>query len=520
MSVYFLGIDYGTGGCKACIMDEKAEVLSYAYREYQIFTNNEGFSEHDAKEYWPLTCSMIQECMQKAEIKGEDIKGIGTSSALPSLVLVDKEGNPVHRAYNLMDRRADRQEKWLKEILGEEKIFQVTGNRIEDHPILVNLLWEKENRPEDFERIDKALTIDGYIRMKLTGKATAHDSAGIYYGVAYNLKEGKFDEDILNRIGISPNILPEFYRCEAVVGYVTEKAALETGVGKNTSVAGGQVDCNAGWLGGGACEIGDIQMNLGTCGNIGIIHKEEPFEGMFNFQYTTDCKNTYITATTTQTGGQALRYLKENFSHLEKAMESLVPGFDSYDYLNMEAERIPVGSDGLIVLPYFMGERTPIWDNNARGVVFGLSLHHTKAHLVRAVMEGVGYALYDSFKILAESKMKMNFPLVMNEGGAKSKLWRRIITDILNVPTVFVKNRVGAPYGDALLAAVATGYFEDYSIAKEKAEYIDLIEPIEKNHVIYMKYYDLYKKLYEHVKEDYISLKEIRKGEGDYEKNR
>lgn len=254
-----------------------------------------------------------------------------------------------------------------------------------------------------------------------------------------------------------------------------------------------------------------MQMNLGTCGNIGIIRNtKDKFKDMFNFQYTTDCMNTYITVTTTQTGGQTLRYLKENFSQVETAMEGLIPGYDAFDYLNMEAEQIPPGSEGLVVLPYLMGERTPIWDNDARGVIFGLSLYHTKAHLVRAMMEGVAYALYDSFVILKESGIRINYPLVMNEGGAKSKLWRRIITDVLNVPTVFVKNRVGAPYGDALLAAVATGYFKDFSIAKEKAEYVDPMEPVAENHEVYMKYFKIYQELYTHVKGDFKSLREFR----------
>lgn len=512
MGSYFLGMDYGTGGCKACIIDEAADVVSYAYREYDIITNREGFSEHDAERYWPLTCGMIQECVAKAGIRPDEIKGIGTSSALPSLVMVDVQGRPVHRAYNLMDRRAAKEEAWLDESLGREEIFRVTGNRIEDHPIIVNLLWEKNNRPEDFERIDKALTIDGYIRMKLTGKKTAHISAGIYYGVAYDLQNNEFDLDILERIGISESLLPEFCRCEDIIGEVTRQAASEAGLAAGTGVAGGQVDCSAGWLGGGACEVGDIQLNLGTCGNIGIIHKEKPFRDMFNFPYTTDCTGTYITATTTQTGGQSLRYLKENFGHLETAASKLIPGMDAYDCLNMEAEQVVPGSDGLLVLPYLMGERTPIWDNNARGVIFGLSLHHSKGHLVRAVMEGVAYALYDSFKILRDSGMKMNFPIVMNEGGAKSRLWRRIITDVLDVPTVFVKNRTGAPYGDALLAAVASGYRKDYRIAKEKAVYIDPMEPDAESHEIYMQYFELYKTLYSHVKEDYITLKGIREG--------
>lgn len=511
MGNYFMGMDYGTGGCKVCIINENADVMAYAYRQYEIITNQENYSEHNVQDYWPATCSMIKECIRKAGIRPEEIRGIGTSSALPSLVLVDRNGEPVHNAYNLMDRRANRQEEWLKEEIGTDEIFELTGNRIEDHPILVNLLWEKENRPEDYQRIYKALTIDGYIRMKLTGKLTAHHSAGVFYGVAYNLAENKFDEEMLKRLDISPDLLPDFYRCEDVVGEVTNQAAAEAGLVPGIEVAGGQVDCNAGWIGAGAIDVGDVQMNLGTCGNIGIIRNtKDKFKDMFNFQYTTDCMNTYITVTTTQTGGQTLRYLKENFSQVETAMEGLIPGYDAFDYLNMEAEQIPPGSEGLVVLPYLMGERTPIWDNDARGVIFGLSLYHTKAHLVRAMMEGVAYALYDSFVILKESGIKINYPLVMNEGGAKSKLWRRIITDVLNVPTVFVKNRVGAPYGDALLAAVATGYFKDFSIAKEKAEYVDPMEPVAENHEIYMKYFKIYQELYRHVKEDFKSLRELR----------
>ncbi|MDP4153723.1 MAG: FGGY-family carbohydrate kinase [Bacillota bacterium] len=252
-------------------------------------------------------------------------------------------------------------------------------------------------------------------------------------------------------------------------------------------------------------------MNLGTCGNFGVVHQNTDFlEEMFNFPYTSDCTNTYVTVSTTLTGGQVMRYLRENFSHLEIAMSKLVAGFDSYDYLNMEAENVPLGSDGLIALPYLMGERTPIWDNNARGVIFGLSLSHTKGHLVRAMMEGVAYAMYDSFRIFKEKGIKINIPLVMNEGGAKSKLWRRIITDVLNIPTVLLKSRIGAPYGDALLAAVATGYFKDFSIAKQNAEYIEKMEPIFENHQKYMEYFRVYKNLYEHVKGDFIDLKSIK----------
>lgn len=512
MGNYFLGLDYGTGGCKGCIIDEEAEVLSYAYRKYEIITGKNGESEHDAGRYWPLTCEIIKECIQKAGISSEEIRGIGTSSALPSLVMIDGSGDPVHPAYNLMDRRAYKEMQMVLDTIGEAEIYRLTGNRIEDHPVLINLLWEKKNRPEEYSRINKALTIDGYIRYKLTGTAKAHYSSGTFYGVAYDVRNRCFSKEILDRLGIEDALLPELCRCEDIVGVTTDAAAKESGLVSGILVAGGQVDCNAGWIGGGAIEEGDVQMNLGTCGNFGVIHSnaDQFMPQMFNIPYTSDSEHTFITIATTTTGGQSLRYIQENFSQLEVAMEHLVKDFDSYDYLNMEAEKISIGCDGLIVLPYLMGERTPIWDNDARGVVFGLSLNHTKAHFVRAMMESVAYALYDSFQYFIKAGIKVNYPIVMNEGGAKSRLWRQIITDVFNVPTVMLKSRVGAPYGDALLAAVAAGYLPDYRIAKEKAEYVERLEPNQENHKKYQKCFALYKSVYEDLKLDFQKLKILR----------
>lgn len=510
--MYFMGLDYGTGSCKGCIVDENLEVVSYASREYEILTKHGGVSEHRASEYWPLTCEIIQECLHKAGIKGEEVKAIGTSSALPSLVMIDQEGKPLHNAYNLMDRRAYREKKWLEEHLGNEKIYEITKNSISDHPILVNLLWEKNNRPESFSKIKKALTIDGYIRFCLTETTTAHLSAGIFYGVAYDIYKKEFDQKILDMLGVPAEILPQFCKCEDIVGTVTKKAAKECGLAEGTLVAAGQVDCNAGWLGGGAVMPGDIQMNLGTCGNFGVIHRGEIFmPEMFNLPYTTDAENHYITVATTVTGGQSLRYLKENFADVETMAAKIVSGLDVYDLLNMEAEKIAPGSDGLLMLPYLSGERTPIWDNEARGVLFGLSLNHGRAHMIRAMMEGVAYALYDSFQFFCERGIKMNYPLVMNEGGAKSKLWRRIITDVFGVPTVLVKSRVGAPYGDALLAARACGFIEDYSITKEKTQYVEPMEPIAENHELYMEYFKIYKSLYIHLKQDFKDIDAIKR---------
>ncbi|MGC9347544.1 MAG: FGGY-family carbohydrate kinase [Anaerolineae bacterium] len=515
MADYLLGIDYGTGGAKACLIDAAGNVLGFAFEEYPLIHEHPGWSEHDAALYWQIACRLIRSVVAESGADPAEVRGIAASSALPSLVMVDADQQPIHRAYNLMDRRATAEVAWLKEHIGEERIFQLSGYRLEDHPALVNLLWEKRNRPESFDKITWALTIDGFITLKLTGQPTLHYSSAAFYGVAYDLREGRFDRDMLAEIGIDPGILPDIYRCEDIVGEVTPEAAAQTGLVPGIPVAAGQVDCNASWVGAGAIEMGDFQSNLGSVGNFGIVHRDVDFNFseigrlMINFPYTVDSESNYVTVPTTMTGGQCIRYLRDEFSQYEAEVERVL-GTSAYDLLNLEAADVPPGSDGLIILPFLMGERTPIWDVNARGVIFGLSLNHTKGHVVRAMMEGVAYAMYDSFRLIREAGLPVNYPMILNEGGAVSKLWRQIITDVFNVPIALVKRRTGAPYGDAILAGVATGFFEDFSVAKEWVEYVEPMTPDPDRHARYMACFDLYKRIYEHVKDDFASLAELR----------
>ncbi|MEA3334339.1 MAG: FGGY family carbohydrate kinase [Chloroflexota bacterium] len=515
MSDYLLGLDYGTGGAKACIIDPEGNVLGFAFEEYPFYHDHPGWSEHDPDRYWTVACQMIQECISQARIQPAEIKGLAVSSALPSMVMVDEQHQPIHRAYNLMDRRATREVEWLKENIGEQRIMDITANRIEDHPALVNLLWEKTNRPESYGQIWKALTIDGFITLKLTGRPVVCHGGAPFYGVAYNLVEESFDQQMLNDIGIDGSLIPEIHRSEEIIGEVTSAAAAETGLAAGTLVCAGQVDFNASCIAAGIVDEGDIMSNLGTVGNFGVIFTDKAFPyspvglSMINLAFTVDSANTLMTIPSTTTGGQSIRYLRDEFSKYEIEVERVL-GISSYDLLNMQAAEVPLGSDGLIILPYLMGERTPIWDTTARGVIFGLSLNHTKGHIVRAMMEAVAFALYDSYRLIETSGLKLNTPMVLNEGGAVSKLWRQIITDVFNVPTVLVKRRTGAPFGDAILAGVATGVFDDYSVAKQWAEYVDRMEPIPGNHQRYMPYFDLYKDLYEHVKEDFKTLAKLR----------
>ncbi|MES0341728.1 MAG: FGGY family carbohydrate kinase [Candidatus Humimicrobiaceae bacterium] len=295
MNTYFFGLDFGTGGAKGCIIDLDGKVLSYAFSEYPIINLKPSWSEHDPALYWKIACQIINECMEKAKIKSQEIKGVAISSALPCMVMVDREGKPINNAYNLMDRRATEEVKMVKDLIGEEKMFKITGNRLDDHPSIVNLLWEKNNRPDDYKKIFKALTIEGYIVYKLTGKYTMVHQNATFMG-AYNLIEKHFDQKILKEIGLDPGLFPDLLFSKDLAGEINTKASTETGLAAGTPVAAGQCDFNASCIASGIINEGDIQSNLGTCGNFGIIHKDTNFMyEMIAMVFTVGEEDTYIT---------------------------------------------------------------------------------------------------------------------------------------------------------------------------------------------------------------------------------
>ena len=503
---YLLGFDFGTGGAKACLTDAELNQLAYAYREYPILTDRADYSEHEPAYYIKAAVEMIRECLQKSGVHARDIAAIAFSSAMPSLVLTDRNGDALGRSINLMDRRAKDEVSEVLQKIGDKKYFSVTANRLEDHPSIVNLMWLRAREPERYSKIARIHSVDGFMAYWLTGAHNVNRSNAMFFG-AYDILKCRFDEQMLTALGLDPTMFPPVTDCTEIIGRVTRDAAKQTGLAEGTPVLSGQTDCNAGWLGAGAIHPGDIQMNLGTCGNFGVIMRGTDFlDSMINFPYTV--ANTYIVVPTTTTGGVLMRYLRDNFSQLECAAEALT-GIDAYEMLNREAEKIAPGSDGLVVLPYLMGERTPIWDTDAKGTIFGLSLRHTKGHLIRAMMESVAYALYHSYEVLSPHVDTINTPIVLNEGGAKSALWRRIITDVFNMPTALVKNRSGAPYGDCLLAGVGCGLLRDFSIAREKTEYIQTLEPDQRTHELYMDYFQIYKDLYISLKDRFTQLARI-----------
>ncbi len=509
-----VGLDYGTGGAKACVMAPSGDVLGYSYEEYPLVHEKPGWSEHDANRYWPVAVSLIQSALQAAGVPGGEVAAVGLSSALPSLVVIDAAGAPLRPAINLLDRRAFEEVDLVRSVVGEQRVQALSANRLEDHPGLVNLVWMMRHEPRLFSAVRTALTIDGYVTYRLTGARTVNRSAAAFFGVAYDIRKGRFDADVMRLLGLPVELLPEVVGCQALIGGVTSAAAHATGLREGTPVVGGQVDCNAGWIAGGAVRPGDVQLNLGTSGVLGVVHDSEDFlfsqsgQKMVNIPYTTAPESVYSAVATTMTGGQALRYLRETFGSVEQQVGGVL-GVSPYDLLTLQARDIPPGSEGLIVLPYLMGERTPIWDSAARGVVFGLSLHHGRGHIVRAFMEGVAYALHHSLSVLLDGGLEISWPLIMNEGGARSDVWRRIVTDVLGVSTAVLKSPVGAPVGDAILAGVAIGELSGFEVARDWAKYGEVLVPDPEVHERYLELCDLYRRIYSDVKEDFALLRKI-----------
>jgi len=291
-----------------------------------------------------------------------------------------------------------------------------------------------------------------------------------------------------------------------VIGEVTRDAAQETGLSRGTPVVAGTVDANAAWLAMGMIEDGDNSVTMGTAGVLGICHEKPEFtRNMITIVHTAGCEKTYTTLMALVSCGALIRYFRENFGQLETDIASKV-GISEYDVLNLEAEKAPPGSDGLIVLPYFMGERTPIWDPLARGVLFGLSLAHSRAHIIRAFMEGAGYAMLHNLEMIRKSGLYIKPVLTLGEGGARSRLWRQIVCDILNVKGAYMAECPGAPLGNAINAGVGVGIYKNYDIAKEWIKFSDHIEPNRVLHEHYMKLYKIYLNLYPSLKNSFEDL--------------
>lgn len=506
---YLLGIDVGTSGTKALVIDTALDgaVAGSATVTYPLYTPKPLWAEQDPEDWWQATISAVGQAIEKAGIEGKDVRGIGLSGQMHGSVFLDEADRVLRPAILWCDQRTAAECDWITETVGFEKVIELTSNPVLTGFTAGKIIWLRNNEPETYAKVNKVLLPKDYIRLRLTGEYATEvsDASGTSL---FNVRKRAWADEMLDAIGIPKGWMPKCYESPEVTGRITEEASSATGLAAGTPVVGGGGDQAAGAVGNGIVEPGIISSTVGTSGVVFAFADQPVVDSKLRVH--TFCHAVpgkwHVMGVMLSAGG-SLRWYRDTFAEVECAVAKNIDG-DPYDLISEEADTAPPGSEGLIFLPYLTGERTPYPDPNAKGVFFGITLRHGKPYFARAVLEGVAYGLKDSFEILKEMKIPMT-QVRASGGGARSAVWRQILTDVIGTEHVTINVSEGPAFGVALLAGVGTGVYSSVRDACHSTISVELsTEPNEENAPVYSKYYQVYKSLYQSLKDDFRAVAE------------
>ena len=482
----FLGIDISTTSAKALLIDRDGEIVASATSPLALSTPRPLWSEQEPLDWWNAVAASIREALAHSNISGKEVSAIGLTGQMHGLVLLDERNEPLRPAILWNDQRCGAECDEIRNRIGRARLIQLTGNEALTGFTAPKIVWVKNHEPDIFARARHVLLPKDYIRFKLTGRL-AMDKADGSGTMLFDLKKRNWSVELLNSLGIPNEWLPETFEGPEVTGEVNSEAAAATGLRIGTPVVAGGGDQAAQAVGVGAVRPGVVALTLGTSGVVFATSDScliEP-EGRLH----------------------ALCHALPNRWHLMGVMLSAAGSLQwyrdtiasdvSFDDLMEEAAGAPPGCEGLIFLPYLSGERTPHPDPLARGAWVGLTLRHRRAHLTRAVLEGVAFGLKDSFVLIKQAGLGAIEQVRVSGGGAKSSLWRQILADVLGVELVTVNTTEGAAYGAAILAGVASGLWPDVETACERLiRAQDRVLPEAKREKIYSGVHREYDALY------------------------
>ncbi len=496
---YLLGTDIGTSGTKTIMMDLNGQLISKDLEEYGVLTPHPLWAEQWPDVWLDATKTSIRKCVEKAGVPVSDIAGIAISGLYGgSGIPLDENMNPIRPCMIWMDRRADDETAWVLEHIGEKKLLEITENGADPYYGYTKILWLKNHEPENWAKTKLILPPNDYVIYRLTGEiAIDYSSAGNIGGI-FDMRTRTWSQELMDAMGIPMSMMPQrIVESTDIVGGLTAEAAKELGLPEGLPVIASGIDCGAANIGLGVLEPGVYAAAIGTsmCGAL-ISDKPVNGSGLIIWPYLYDAKKLSYNFAGGNTAGAIIKWFHDNISDLEVSAEK-EGGPAAYDILNQKASELPAGSDGLVVLPYFMGERSPIWDSDAKGTILGLSLRHTKYHLYRAFLEAVAYCLKEAMDATGED---LGDHIIIAGGVTKSNLLRHIFADVTGYPVVCPINDVEANMGDVILAGIGTGVLtlED---AKKWQVLDEPIMPDPENHAKYEKYFEVYKETYRCLKD-------------------
>lgn len=505
---YFLGIDVGTGSTRSLIINERGETLGSATREYPLHTPRPLWSEQDPEDWWKAVQESLPVACRAAGIQPNQISAIGLSGQMHGAVFLDEHGEVIRRAILWNDQRTAAECAEITARAGKEAVERITLNPVLTGFQAPKIVWLKNNEPDAFRRVRKVLLPKDYIRYLLTG-AWATEVSDASGTSLLNVVERKWSPEMMGAAYVEDSWLPECFESIEVSAHVSAEAARLLGLKEGTPVVGGGGDNAAGAIGNGIVEPGLVSSSLGTSGVV-FAHADEPFVDpqlrTHTFCHTVPGK-WHVMGVVISAGG-ALRWYRDTLCQEEKRLAE-EQGRDAYDVMTSSAESIVPGAEGLFFLPYLSGERTPYPDPYARGVFFGATLAHTKGHFTKAVLEGVGFALKDSFDILQAMGVDTSEVRVTG-GGARSPLWRQILADIVGQRHVKLNVDEGPALGAAVLAAVSQGAWSSVQEAgRAIIQRTDENLPNEDNARQYRRLHEFYSSLYATLKERFSALAQM-----------
>ncbi len=498
MRELLLGIDIGTSACKVAVFDKAGTVIGSTTGDYQVYYPHPGWAEQDPDEWWEAVCKAIKELLTKFDVQPEEIKGVGIDGQSWSAIPMDNAGKVLANTPIWMDTRAVDICERLNKNIGADNIFDVAGNSLQPSYTTAKILWFKENMPDVYTNIHRILQSNSFIAYRLTGTFSQDVSQG--YGLhCFDMRTGTWDYDMCDRLGIPHSYLSDIYGCHEVVGTVTATAAVQSGLAEGTPVVAGALDAACGTLGSGVLNAGETQEQGGQAGGMSICIDKYAADPRLILSYHAVPGKWLLQGGTTG-GGGVMRWLEREFGQYEREVADKV-GKSSLVQFNDIAQEVPVGSDGLVFLPYMSGERSPIWDPNAKGVFYGLDFSKTKAHMIRAAMEGVAFSLKHNLDIGEEQGAIVEELLAMG-GSANSLLWTQIKSDITGKPITVPSSDTATTLGAVMLAGVGIGMYESFeeavSLTVKKTRHH---EPNMENYEKYQKNYQIYLELYEQLKD-------------------
>ncbi len=492
---YLIGVDIGTSGTKTVMFDERGNTVASATEEYPLYQERIGWAEQDPLDWWNATKKTLAAVMAKSGVNKADVKGIGLSGQMHGLVMLDKSGTPLRKSIIWCDQRTAAECAVITEKVGAERLISITANPALTGFTASKILWVKRNEPDIYEKTHKILLPKDYIRYMLTGEYATEvsDASGMQL---MNIKERNWSNEILDILEIDINLLGKMYESCEVTGKVTKSVADATGLAEGTIVVGGGGDQAAGAVGNGIVREGIVSSTIGTSGVV-FAHTDsisiDPKGRVHTFCHAVP--GCWHIMGVTQGAGLSLQWFRNQFCGVEMQTADAM-GVDPYMLMDKEAERIPAACDGLVFLPYMMGERTPHLDPDAKGVFYGLSNRHGKSHMLRAVMEGVSYSLLDCLNIIRGMGINPS-EIRASGGGGKSGIWKQMQADMFNCNVTTVNSKEGPALGVAILAAVGAGIYA--SVPEACSTVIATgspLNPVAADAAAYAKQYEIYTGLY------------------------